>query len=140
MCSPSFVDPHPLPIDSDSGLPINCPKVQQDSGACPVSRHREGASIPHVSCASIRLEDTYKQRVGWMLADAISHPLLQWACTPESVSKLAEYPFFHKQGSQHLRCQSPNAPVAATLNKICKIEMHVPCESLATGLLDQRLL
>ncbi len=47
-----------------------------------------------MSCASIRLEDTYKQRVGWMLADAISHPLLQWACTPESVSKLAENTLF----------------------------------------------
>ena len=64
VCSPPFMDPHSLAIDSDSGLPVNSPKVQQDSGACPVSRHCEGASVPHVSCASIRLEDTYKQRVG----------------------------------------------------------------------------
>lgn len=63
VCSPSFVHPQSLPIDSDSGLPINSPKVQQDSGACPVRRHCEGASVPHVSCASIRLEDTCKRRV-----------------------------------------------------------------------------
>ena len=52
---PPFVHPQLLPVDTDSGSPVNCPKVQQGP-ALPVGWHGECASVPHVGDTRTCLE------------------------------------------------------------------------------------